>query len=145
MWNIINKLLEKEIVDWQTMALKYHEIYENYLNAEICKGDTIINDIAKLLEFNELHYGYDYKLVDKSLKLNLNRYIAKYNIKNSNNLLNAKQFRLAVENDKRFDCKTVPLKGINRAISIDLSNEEYLFEILVRERHHWSTYNKEDW
>ena len=72
----------------------------------------------------------------------MNRYVAKHNIHNPKNLLSAKQFRLAVENDKRFDCKTVPVKGINRAISIDISDEEYLLEILVRVRHHWSIYNK---
>ena len=41
-------------------------------------------------------------------------------------------FKQSVSNDPRFDCKSKTYKDIGRTISIDISNQKYLLEIIMR-------------
>lgn len=40
-------------------------------------------------------------------------------------------------NDKRFNTQTTSMKGINRAISIDVSEDEYLLDLLRNQQKRW--------
>lgn len=127
MWHLINNIVGEEIVNIDKIAVDYYEMYKNYLDIDISAADRIMFDIEKLLNNNILVYGEDYILVKKHfLRLNLNKYITKYNLENPSRIIKASHFRLLVENDPRFDTKTVPTKEIGRAILIDISSEETL-------------------
>lgn len=54
-----------------------------------------------------------------------------------NSISKASQFRLLVANDKRFNTQTTSMKGINRAISIDVSEDEYLLDLLRNQQKRW--------
>ena len=138
MWIIINHILGYELVDWRKIAVDYDVMYQNYLNVEVKSSDIILNDIACMIAADKLDYGEDYKLVNGTvLRLNLNRYIQKYNVANPQNIINPPQFRLLVANDKRFNTKSVVMKGLNRAISIDVSGNDYLLEEIQKQKNYW--------
>lgn len=44
------------------------------------------------------------------------------------------QFRQLVATDRRFCTQSTPMTGLNRAISIDISGNEYLLEKLQHEQ-----------
>ena len=139
MWHIINCILNYQVVDLITMAVEYDKMLQSYMNAEIRSGDTILNDITRLVEAGKLENCTDWRLMRNSiLRLNLNRYLEKYNAANPKAIMKASQFRLLVANDKRFDTHSISMKGLNRAISIDVSENEYLLEIL-RKQQMWLT------
>ena len=52
-------------------------------------------------------------------------------------MMKSSQFRLLVANDKRFNTQTTSMKGINRAISIDVSENEYLLDLLRNQQKRW--------
>lgn len=142
MWVIINCILGYELVNWRQMAIDYNEMYQSYLNAEFKASDVILNDITRMVEAERLDHGTDWKLVKgSSLRLNLNRYIEKYNVANPQTMMSPAQFRQLVATDRRFDTKTVVMKGLNRAISIDVSGNEYLLEKLRFQQGAWSAIN----
>ena len=63
----------------------------------------------------------------------MNRFVEKFklaNAKNPDNLFTEKEFRAIVRNDQRFNLKSENLKGLGRAIFIDISNEEVLLEVV---------------
>lgn len=138
MWVIINHILGYELVNWQKIAIDYNTIYQSYLNTEVKSSDIILNDITRLIDADKLDYGQDYKLIHGTiLRLNLNRYIEKFNVANPQNIMSPAQFRLLVANDKRFNTKTVVMKGLNRAISIDVSDNDYLLEEIKIQKNYW--------
>ncbi len=130
MWTIINKIVGIEIVDWKKLVVNCLTQFHNYQNLEVNSGDKIMNDITRLIELDKLFYNHEYKLIRSTiLKLNLNRYISKYNIENPKAMMTTQKFKLIVANDERFNCENPqPVKDIGRAISIDISKEEYLLE-----------------
>ena len=130
-WQLVNTIAKKQLVDWMKMALEYDNYVQNFMNSDVKTGDIIINDITRLIESDKLECGIDWKLVKNAvLRLNINRYLEKFNIVNPNNMMKPAQFRLAVSSDKRFNLKTIPMKDLNRAISIDISECEYLLQKL---------------
>lgn len=134
-WFLVNQILQTEMFNWRQMAIDYDTKYQSYLNSEIKSGDVIMNDISRLVETERLICAQDWKLVKGNiLRLNLSRYIEKFNIANPQNLMTATQFRLAVTSDKRFYTKTTPMSGIGRAISIDVSSNEYLCLMLQQKQ-----------
>lgn len=137
-WYIVNAIMGYELVNWHKIAIDYNAMYQSYLNTEVKSSDIILNDITRLIEADKLDYGQDYKLVHGTiLRLNLNRYIEKFNVANPQNMMSPAQFRLLVANDKRFDTKTVVMKGLNRAISIDVSGNDYLLEEIETQKNCW--------
>lgn len=138
LWLIINKILGYELVDWRSMSIEYDKMLQSYLNTEVQSGDVIMNNITILVETEKLENGIDWKLVkDNILRLNLNRYLEKYNTSNPKTMMKSSQFRLLVANDKRFNTQTTSMKGINRAISIDVSENEYLLDLLRNQQKRW--------
>ena len=120
------------------MSIEYDKMLQTYLNTEVQSGDVIMNNITILVETEKLENGIDWKLVkDNILRLNLNRYLEKYNTSNPKAMMKASQFRLLVANDKRFNTQTTSMKGINRAISIDVSENEYLLDLLRNQQKRW--------
>lgn len=135
MWYIINNILRYQVVDLATVSVEYDKMLQSYLSAEIRSGDTIMNDITRLVETEKLENGIDWKLMkDNILRLNLGRYLEKYNAANPKTMMKASQFRLLVSNDKRFDTHSISMKGLNRAISVDVAENEYLLEMLSKQQ-----------
>lgn len=142
-WYIVNRIMGYEFVNWRQIASDYNEMYQNLLNAEVKSSDVILNDITRLVEAGRLEFGVDWKLISgKILRLNLNKYLEKYNMTNVNTIMKPAQFRLMVANDRRFDTRTTPMKGIGRAISIDISGCEYLLEKLSIQQGMWHSSNR---
>lgn len=142
-WYIVNRIMGYEFVNWRQIASDYNEMYQNLLNAEVKSSDVILNDITRLVEAGRLEFGVDWKLISgKILRLNLNKYLEKYNMTNANTIMKPAQFRLMVANDRRFDTRTTPMKGIGRAISIDISGCEYLLEKLSIQQDIWHSINR---
>lgn len=142
-WYLVNALMGYELVNWRQIAIDYNEMYQSYLNTELQTSDVILNDITRMVEAERLDHGTDWKLVKGSiLRLNLNRYIEKYNVANPQTMMSPAQFRQLVATDRRFDTKTVVMKGLNRAISIDVSGNEYLLEKLQFQQGAWSAINE---
>lgn len=136
MWTIIDKITGTTNVNLEKMINYYFQQYRRYQDIELKSSDKIMNDISRLIETDKLLYNHDYKLVRSSiLKMNLNRYIAKYNMDNPKSMISSQKFKLIVANDKRFNCENPqPVKDIGRAISIDISGEEYLLEKVTRQK-----------
>lgn len=134
MWAIINHILGYELVNWRQIAVDYNEMYQEYLKTELKNADIILYDITRMFEADKLVHGKDWKLVDTSLRLNLNRYIEKFNVANPQNVMTSAQFRQLVATDRRFCTQSTPMTGLNRAISIDISGNEYLLEKLQHEQ-----------
>lgn len=131
--NIINLILGYELFDWKKLAVAYNKAHQGYLQAEIKPSDTILNEITRMIENDKLYYGTDFILVNKtSLKLQLSRYIEQYNMNNPSMLMSKENFKQSVSNDPRFDCKSKTYKNIGRTISIDISNQKYLLEKIMR-------------
>lgn len=131
MWIIVNKILGRELFDWRNMAVEYCEYYENYLQSRTTDADMMLRHIAKLIDNEYLSYGVHYKLVhDVILRLNLRKFIAKYNILYGNTQeqnLEMTDFCRYVASDKRFDLER-KVMDIGRTISINIAKEEYLLE-----------------
>ncbi len=140
---IVNLIMGKEVFDWRKMSQDYDSIYHKYLDSEVKSSDVVMNNLIRMFETSRLIYDYDYKIVGHTiLRLNINRYIEKYNAENPTKIMTAKQFRLAVANDKRFDTNSVPSGNVRRAIAINISEQEYLLE-LIRSKHVLSAYRDE--
>lgn len=138
MWYLVNSILKYPLVNLTQIAIDYNAKYQSYLNSEVKSSDIILNDITCMLVADRLDYGQDYKLIHgTTLRLNLNRYIEKFNVANPQNMMSPAQFRLLVANDKRFDTKSVVMKGLNRAISIDVSGNDYLLEKIKTQKNYW--------
>lgn len=138
-WDIVNDMLGQELVDWRKIAVEYNEIYQEYLKSEIKQSDSILNEIARMIDSFKLEYNKDFILVKKSsLRLNVSRFIEKYNTNNPSMLMNKELFKLIVQNDTRFDLSPKVSKGCGRNISIDVSENPALLEILE----HLRTQNK---
>lgn len=134
MWTIINEIIDENIVNINKMASNYYEMYQDYLNTETLSSDIIMNDINKMITDDAIDCGQEYMLVKEHfIRLNLNRYLEKFNMLNPNRILKPNKFRLLVQSDKRFDTHTVPRNDIGRAILINISNEEGLLSA-VKER-----------
>lgn len=130
-WYLVNKLMGYELVNWRQIAVDYNAMYQSYLNSEINPVDVIMNDITRMIVLDKLNPETDWKLIHGGiLRLNLNRYIEKYNVANPQTMMTSAQFRLIVSNDNRFDTKSIPMKKIGRAVSIDVSGNEHLLETL---------------
>lgn len=134
MWYLVNSILKYPLVNLTQMVIDYNNTYKCYLNAEIKSSDVILNDITRMVEAGRLEYGRDWKLVESTLKLNLRKYVEKFNIFNPKEMTTPAQIRLQVANDKRFDTKTIPQKDIGRAISIDIAENSYLLEKLQNQQ-----------
>ncbi len=141
MWAIINHILGYELVNWRQIAVDYNEMYQEYLKTELKNADIILYDITRMFEADKLVHGKDWKLVDTSLRLNLNRYIEKFNVANPQNVMTSAQFRQLVATDRRFCTQSTPMTGLNRAISIDISGNEYLLEKLQFQQNAWKMAN----
>lgn len=138
MWYLVNSILKYPLVNLTQIAIDYNAKYQSYLNSEVKSSDIILNNITCMLVADRLNYGQDYKLIHgTTLRLNLNRYIEKFNVANPQNMMSPAQFRLLVANDKRFDTKSVVMKGLNRAISIDVSENDYLLEKIKTQKNYW--------
>lgn len=131
MWVIVNKILGKELFNWRKMAIEYCEYYEACLQSRVTNADMMLRHISKLIDSKELTYGVHYKLVhDVILRLNLQKFIAKYNIlygSTQEQALGMTDFCRYVASDNRFDLER-KVMDIGRTISINLANEEYLLE-----------------
>lgn len=145
MWVIINRIIGKDIVDWKKIAVEYDEFYQSEQNTLSSTADIVLNDILRLIDKNKLQYGEDYLLTDgTNLRLNIPKYVEKFNLCSSqDNLLTASLFRQKVQFDKRFNCKkTIPLKGIGRVISIDISEQKYLLSLTTELKRSYDMFEK---
>lgn len=131
MWILINKMLGKDLFDWQKMAIEYCNYYENHLQSRVSDSDMMLRHIAKLIDSEQLTYGVQYQLVhDVILRLNLRKFLDKYNILYGNTQeqnLEMTDFCRYVASDKRFDLER-KVMDIGRTISINIAKEEYLLE-----------------
>lgn len=142
MWFFVNAFMEYELVNWRQIAVGYNEMYQSYLNAEIQTADVILNGITRMVEAKKLECGRDWKLVNGTiLRLNLTRYVEKFNVANPQSMMTSKQFRQLVKTDRRFNTEAKPLGKLNRAISIDVADNEYLLEKLQFQQNTWKTVN----
>ena len=141
MWEIINHIVGQIVVDWQKIAIEYDEFYQKELVPDFSGADALLNSIAQMIENDKLDFNSDYTLTGESnLRLNLPKFVEKYNIYCSDRkgILTPKIFRRTVQTDSRFICNnTVPIAGIGRVISIDISKQEYLLEKVtqIKNRH----------
>lgn len=135
MWDIVNQILGYKLIDWETMAMKYDVMLEDCMVSSLNYGDEFLYNFTILLEAGKLVQDFDWKFVkDRYLKLNLNRYLERHNIAFPSMQMDNSQARVWLANDSRFDLKAVPLRGLNRAISIDVSEHEHLC-LLLRAEH----------
>lgn len=133
-WNIINDILEKEVINTESLAKNYLDYFEQYLDTELSYGDIFLSDVYSLFCKKELIYGRDFLITKgKYLRINLTKYCDVFNSTHENKKLNPAQIRLKLTNDKRVRClKGSDLKPIGKAIKIDISQNEILLDILNR-------------
>ena len=146
MWAIVQRILNKKLFDIEQMIVAGFESYESYLGIGISNSDVMLNYIGKLIQDDTMICGSDYRLIGTTLRLRVNRFVEKFklaNAKNPDNLFTEKEFRAIVRNDQRFNLKSENLKGLGRAIFIDISNEEVLLE-LVRGKENIRPKSKEE-
>ena len=132
MWGIIQHLLNKKLVDIKNIISTGFATYESYLNIGITDSDIMLSYIAKLIHNSTMTCGIDYRLIGNTLRLRVNRFVELFKLSYSNNpekFFTEKEFREIVRNDKRFNLKSENLKGLGRAIFIDISGEELLLEL----------------
>ena len=132
-WNVINEILDRELVNTDNLAKEYFEYFERYLDTELNYGDIFLADVYRLFVKEELLYGRDFLITkNKFLRINLKKYCDIFNSMNAKQKLNTAQLKLKLANDKRFNIKSSDLKPIGKAIKVDISDNETLLDIKNR-------------
>lgn len=131
LWDIINDILGKEVINTESLAKNYLEYFKQYLDTELSYGDIFLSDVYSLFCKKELIYGRDFLITKgKYLRINLTKYCDVFNSTHENKKLTPAQIRLKLANDKRILClKGSDLKPIGKAIKIDISQNEILLDI----------------
>ena len=140
-WEIINSICGSEIVYWQDLAKSYIQKYESQIENSVKNSDLMIAHIAKLISWKQIKYDVDYLLTKtKKLKLNPSKFVSAYNLvwgKDTNNMLTRHEFLEIMSTDKRFeDTRSNPSGSVGRCISIDVSDDEYLLDLIDNMRHY---------
>ena len=134
MWELVNQIFNENFVDTSAMASNYLNFFESYCDCGQQNGDNIILEITKMLQNNALEFVKDFGATKEntSIKLPLNRFLEKRNayFHRKNDELTRAKFTALVENDKRFNLKSENFKPYGRAISIDISENTYLQELI---------------
>ncbi len=140
-WEIINRICGSEIMYWQDLAESYIQKYESQIENSVKNSDLMMAHIAKLISWKQIKYDVDYSLTKaKKLKLNPSKFVSAYNLvwgKDTNNMLTKHEFLEIMSTDKRFeDTRNNPSGSVGRCISIDISDDEYLLDLVDRMRHY---------
>ena len=138
-WEIINRICGSEIVYWQDLAESYIQNYESRIENMPNDSHVMMNYIAKLIYYKSLTYNRDFKLSSKGLlRLNPSRFVEAYNLvfaKEKENFMTKNTFIEIMLSDSRVkDTRDNPYNNVGRCLTIDLSNDKYLLNLIDYKR-----------